>query len=64
MAHQKEAGVFTTVSSMVDQFTDNPADKLTTKEILERLQKADQARAAVPAKATSDAVCTTLQPAT
>jgi hypothetical protein len=64
MAHQKEAGVFTTVSTMVDQFTDNPAAILTAQEILQRLQKADQARAATPSKPTSGDPCTTPQPAT
>jgi hypothetical protein len=44
MDHQKEAGVFTTVSALVDQLTDNPAAKLTAQEIVERLQRAEQAR--------------------
>ena len=42
MEHQKEAGVFTTVSSLVDQFSDNPAAKLTAQEIIERVQRARQ----------------------
>jgi hypothetical protein len=46
MAHQKEAGVFTTVAALVDQLTDNPAAKLTAQEIAERLRKAQVARAA------------------
>jgi len=29
--HQKEAGVFTTVSGLVDQLSDNPAAKLTLR---------------------------------
>ena len=40
MAHQKEAGVFTTVSTLVDALTDNPAAKLTAQEIAERVKKA------------------------
>jgi hypothetical protein len=38
--HQKEAGVFTTVSGLVDQFTDNPAAKMTAQEIAERVKRA------------------------
>ncbi len=45
MAHQKEAGVFTTVASLVDNLTDNPAAKLTAQEIAERVKPtATQAR--------------------
>ena len=44
MAHQKEAGVFTTVAGLVDNLTDNPAAKLTAQEIAERLRKAQQHR--------------------
>jgi hypothetical protein len=44
MEHQKEAGVFTTVSTLVDQLCDNPAAKLTAQEIVERLRRAEQAR--------------------
>lgn len=40
MEHQKEAGVFTTVSMLVDQLSDNPAAKLTAQEILERVKRA------------------------
>ena len=40
MEHQKEAGVFTIVSGLVDQFTDNPAAKMTAQEIAERLRRA------------------------
>jgi hypothetical protein len=43
MEHQKEAGVFTTVSSLVDALTDNPAAKLTAQEIAERVKKAQTA---------------------
>lgn len=38
MEHQKEAGVFATVSTLVDALTDNPAAKLTAQEIAERVQ--------------------------
>ena len=40
MEHQKEAGVFTTVSALVDQLSDNPAAKMTAQEIAERVRKA------------------------
>jgi hypothetical protein len=40
MEHQKEAGIFTVVSQLVDQHSDNPAARLTAQEILERIQKA------------------------
>ena len=40
MEHQKEAGVFTTVSVLVDQLSDNPAAKMTAQEILARASKA------------------------
>ena len=40
MENQKAAGVFTVVSDLVDQHSDNPAAKLTAQEILERIQKA------------------------
>jgi hypothetical protein len=49
MEHQKEAGVFATVTTLVDQLSDNPAAKLTAQEIAEGLQKWQQAR---PATAT------------
>ena len=42
MEHQKEAGVFTTVSGLVDQLTDNPAAKMTAQEIAERVRRAQQ----------------------
>lgn len=52
MEHQKEAGVFTTVSALVDQLTDNPAARLTVQEILERIQRAQQTgSAAAPSPA-------------
>ena len=43
MEHQKEAGIFTVVSQLVDQHSDNPAARLTAQEILERIQKAQGA---------------------
>jgi hypothetical protein len=42
MEHQKEAGVFATVSGLVDQLSDNPAARLTAQEISERLRRAEQ----------------------
>jgi hypothetical protein len=53
MDHQKEAEVFATVSGLVDQFSDNPAAKMTAQEIAERVKQAQGAgtanRAAVAA---------------
>jgi hypothetical protein len=49
MEHQKEAGVFATVSALVDRLSDNPAAKVTAQEIMERLQRAQQARPVAPA---------------
>ena len=46
MDHQKEAGVFSTVSALVDQLTDNPAAKMTAQEIVQRVQQAQQQRTA------------------
>ena len=40
MDHQKEAGVFTTVSDLVQQLSDNPAARMTAQEIEERVKKA------------------------
>ncbi len=40
MEHQKEAGVFSTVSQLVDQVSDNPAARLTAQEISARVQRA------------------------
>jgi hypothetical protein len=45
MAHQKEAGVFATVSDLVDQVSDNPAARMTAQEIAQRAQQAQQQRA-------------------
>jgi hypothetical protein len=42
MDHQKEAGVLTTVSGLVEQLTDNPAAKMTAQEIAQRVQQARQ----------------------
>ena len=42
LTHQTEAGLFTTVSTLVDSLTDNPAAKLTAREIAERLRLAEQ----------------------
>jgi hypothetical protein len=46
MEHQKEAGVFATVSGLVDQFSDNPAARMTAQEIAQRVGQAQQSRAA------------------
>ena len=46
MEHQKEAGVFATVSGLVDQLSDNPAAKMTAQEIADRVQKAQGKAAA------------------
>jgi len=43
MEHQREAGVFTTVSGLVEQLTDNPAARMTAQEIAERVLKAKNA---------------------
>ena len=44
MDHQKEAGVFAAVSTLVDQVSDNPAAKMTAQEIAKRAQQAQQQR--------------------
>src|SRR5205814_4986167 len=44
MEHQREAGVFTTVSDLVESLTDNPAARLTAQEIAQRVQQAQQQR--------------------
>jgi hypothetical protein len=44
MDHQKEAGVFTTVSDLVKQLSDSPAAKMTAQEIAQRVQQAQQQR--------------------
>ena len=43
MEHQKEAGVFATVSGLVDQLSDNPAARFTAQEISARVERATQA---------------------
>ena len=42
MDHQKKAGVFATVSGLVDRFSDNPAARMTAQEIALRVQRAKQ----------------------
>jgi hypothetical protein len=42
MQHQKEAGVFATVSDLVDELSDNPAARLTAREIAERIARATE----------------------
>jgi hypothetical protein len=49
MEHQKEAGVFSTVAGLVDQFSDNPAAKMTAQEILERVKGASTRAASAAA---------------
>jgi hypothetical protein len=51
MDHQKEAGVFATVSGLVDQLTDNPAARLTAQELSARVQRATQRGESVQAAA-------------
>ena len=46
MDHQKEAGVFATVSDLVDQLSDNPAARMTAQEIARRVEQAQQSRTA------------------
>jgi len=46
MEHQKEAGVFATVSGLVEELTDNPAARLTAQGIAERVRAAKTAQAA------------------
>ena len=42
MEHQREAGVFATVSDLVENLSDNPAARLTAQEIAQRVQLAQQ----------------------
>ncbi len=42
MDHQREAGVFTTVSDLVEQLTDNPAAKMAAQDIAQRVQRSQQ----------------------
>ena len=55
MENQKAAGVFATVSTLVDRVVDNPAARIAAQEIAERVQLAAQALAvsAVPPSAAS-----------
>jgi hypothetical protein len=53
MEHQKEAGVFATVSGLVDQLSDNPAAKITAQEILQRIQASQQVRPVTTSTAVS-----------
>jgi hypothetical protein len=53
MDHQKEAGVFNTVSALVEQLSDNPAARITAQEIAARVQQSQQRGAAQPAAAVS-----------
>lgn len=46
MQHQKEAGVFATVSDLVDRVSDNPAAKMTAQEIAARVKMAQQQQTA------------------
>ena len=45
MENQKAAGVFATVSTLVDRAVDNPAARIPAQEIAERVQLAAQASA-------------------
>jgi hypothetical protein len=47
MDHQREAGVFGTVSDLVESVSDNPAARMTAQEIMQRVLAAQQ-RAATP----------------
>jgi hypothetical protein len=51
MENQKAAGVFTTVSTLVEQLSDNPAAKMTAEEIAKRVQQAQQKGTAATAAA-------------
>src|SRR5262249_51158887 len=42
MEHQKEAGVFATVSGLVDRLSDNPAARVVAQEIASRVQRVGQ----------------------
>ena len=42
MEHQREAGVFATVSGLVEPLTDNPAARMTAHEISARVQRVAQ----------------------
>ena len=62
MENQKAAGVFATVSTLVDRVVDNPAARIAAQEIAERVQRAEQARpvtAATPTAPTPAPGCPT-----
>jgi len=40
MEHQREAGVFATVTDLVERLSDNPAARLTAQEIADRVRQA------------------------
>jgi hypothetical protein len=48
MDHQREAGVFGTVSDLVESVSDNPAARMTAQEILQRVLAAQQQRNVSP----------------
>jgi hypothetical protein len=48
MDHQREAGVFSTVSDLVESVSDNPAARMTAQEILQRVLAAQQQRNVSP----------------
>jgi hypothetical protein len=43
MEHQREAGVFSTVSDLVESVSDNPAARMTAQEIMQRVLAAQRA---------------------
>jgi hypothetical protein len=49
MDHQREAGVFSTVSDLVESVSDNPAARMTAQEIMQRVLLAQQQRGNVAA---------------
>jgi hypothetical protein len=51
MDHQREAGVFTTVSDLVEQLTDNPAARMAAQDIASRVQRSQRPAAPVQAAA-------------
>jgi hypothetical protein len=51
MDHQREAGVFGTVSDLVESVSDNPAARMTAQEILQRVLAAQQRNVSPPAVA-------------
>ena len=53
MDHQREAGVFSTVSELVESVSDNPAARMTAQEIAQRVLAAQQRLSNQPATAVS-----------